>query len=206
MDEWTHKLVLTLPFLDRDYPKGCVITVTAGLHHLRGNAKPYFSVTGEIASTSRRGIISAGALHREILKTWPSLAKVVALHLSDADGVPLHAEANGWYWLAGYYGGADAEHHGGNVERQHWLADGTFDGYRRSTQRECLSVFAQHVRMNEDDVRQLAETWRPIEGEQWRHARRHFAKWVEAQKPRWNSEAEAAIRYLDTRIAEREPQ
>jgi hypothetical protein len=55
--------------------------------------KPYFSVTGETEH-------SGGCLHDEILKSRPDLQPLVDLHLSNLDGVPMHAEANGWYWLA----------------------------------------------------------------------------------------------------------
>ena len=74
------------------------------LVQLAGNARPYFSVTGTLWQCKRdadagneRGWISGGCLHDEILSTWPALAPLVALHLSDDDGVPMHAEANGRY-------------------------------------------------------------------------------------------------------------
>jgi hypothetical protein len=53
----------------------------------------YFSITGETKDCG-------GCIHDEILKERPDLAPLVALHLSDLDGVPMHAEANGFYWLA----------------------------------------------------------------------------------------------------------
>lgn len=91
--------------IDR-YGPDALITVTAGLRKLDGNERPYFSVTGAVRSDSEMG----GCIHREILRRWPELAPVVALH----------SEANGWYWLAGYYDGAGERYHGGNGQRQHW--------------------------------------------------------------------------------------
>jgi hypothetical protein len=64
----------------------------------------YFSVTGAMWNSlahARRWpdhAHSVGMLHDDILRAFPSLADIVALHLSNLDGVPMHAEANGWYW------------------------------------------------------------------------------------------------------------
>jgi hypothetical protein len=67
-----------------------------------GDQTPYFTVTGA-AWSARPGRMAAepdmcGQLHGIIRRVFPSLADVIALHLSDPDGVPLHALANGWYW------------------------------------------------------------------------------------------------------------
>lgn len=119
----------------------------------------YFSVTADIKKGRRE--LAGGCIHREVLQYWPALAPLVALHLSDSEtGAPMHAEANAWYWLAGYYGGAGERHHGGNGDRQHWLADGTFNGYRHSTPDECLATFADHVRITVESARILADAWR----------------------------------------------
>lgn len=75
-----------------------ILTVTATLH----GEPAYFSVTGELRDTRLRrdgGIVACGTLHDEILEHFPELAPLVALHLSTADGVPMHAVANGLYWL-----------------------------------------------------------------------------------------------------------
>ena len=75
----------------------------AKLVHLKGNARPYFSVTGEVInprSVSRGGdgFLLGGSIHGEILHVWPELAPVVALHLAQDDGVPLHAASNAAFW------------------------------------------------------------------------------------------------------------
>ena len=145
------------------------LDVTGGLEHLRGNARPHFSLTcWEYAPHNRNVECSGGCAHGLILRHWPELADLAALHLSDDDGVPMHAEGNGWYWLSGYFGGLADEYHGGNSQRQHWKnADGTpaddstapgvtFDGYRESTPDECLATFANLVRLSIDDARALA--------------------------------------------------
>lgn len=42
-----------------------------------------------------------GCLHDQILAAAPELAPLVAVHLSDLNGVPMHAVANGWYFYSG---------------------------------------------------------------------------------------------------------
>jgi hypothetical protein len=74
------------------------ITVTAELNWLKGNAKPYFSIT---ASGKDHGSEFGGCCHDEILKHWPDLQPLVDLHLSDIDGIPMHALENGFYHLGG---------------------------------------------------------------------------------------------------------
>ena len=74
------------------------IVATIELHRI-GDQESYFSVTGAIYEGQRREPDSAGCIHEQILTVWPQLAPLVELHLSTADGVPMHAEANGWFWL-----------------------------------------------------------------------------------------------------------
>ena len=74
--------------------------VRAELVHRAGNDRPYFAITGEIRRTLGRGdrVLRAGAIHDDILHYWPNLAPLVAVHLSDDRGVPMHAAANAAYW------------------------------------------------------------------------------------------------------------
>ncbi len=74
------------------------ITATGKLSWLKGNAKPYFSLT---ASGKDRGSEFGGCCHDDILRQWPDLQPLVDLHLSDVDGVPTHALENGFYHLGG---------------------------------------------------------------------------------------------------------
>lgn len=209
MTEWAHRVVLVRPYRDRAYGTGYQIRVTAGLHHLQGNARPYFSVTADIYKPGARDIEAGGCLHREVLRSWPKLAPVVALHLCDDTGAPMHAEVNGWYQLAGYYGGAGERYHGGNADRQHWNDDGSFNGYRHSTPDECLQVFAESMRIPVETARALADGWRDtIQTKLQTGERQHgetiralFRAWVETQRERWQAEAEAAIALLDTLAA-----
>lgn len=102
MDRWTYKVELstTIPWTSpRGTPTTATLTATAGLCHMDGNRRPYFSVTGDIRRRNANDIDAGGCIHDEILAHWPVLAPVVALHLADDTGVPMHAVANGHYWL-----------------------------------------------------------------------------------------------------------
>lgn len=66
-------------------PEGGVVIAVAKLVNY-GNFKPHFSVTTD-----------GGAAHDLILRAIPELEPIVALHLSDEDGWPMHAVANAAY-------------------------------------------------------------------------------------------------------------
>lgn len=165
--------------------------VEAGLHMIRGNSAPYFSVTATVYDRSRPGrdkFDRGGCLHDEILQHFPELAPVVALHLADLEGQPMYAEENGWYWLVGYYGDTDERYHGGN-------------GTPAKTPDECLAIFAAHVRLPLDTARQVADGFRAAHTLAW--ARKElYQKWVQNQRPRWQAEASAGIALLDRLIAD----
>lgn len=78
----------------------------------------YFSVTGHTgrktpgrytdpiydAEGNKYECSSAGRIHDEILKVFPSMADIISLHLSDIDGTPIHALEDGFYnWSRGDY-------------------------------------------------------------------------------------------------------
>lgn len=63
-----------------------------------------FSITADFFENRTDGIgprrlTSFGCLHDEILEACPELKPFVDLHLSDLNGVPMHAVENGFYWL-----------------------------------------------------------------------------------------------------------
>jgi hypothetical protein len=96
------------------YGHGATITATAGLHQIGGNDRPYWSVTAEVvtpASNHRRDIEAGGCMHDEILQHFPELAPVVALHLADDTGTPMHALANALFHAGvGKYSEENAQH------------------------------------------------------------------------------------------------
>jgi hypothetical protein len=170
--------------------------VEGGLHYIRGNAAPYFTLT---YWQHRKGFPhqceSGGAGHDEIARWYGDrFADLAALHLSDIDGVP---EGNGWYWLAGAMGGAGERYHGGNT-RGHYGGE-----YREPTRDECLAVFARHCRITLPE----AETLRAEALDEYLHnpdgwaaARATMALRLDDMRPRWRAEAEAAIARHNLRV------
>lgn len=74
------------------------LTATAELHSI-GNQKPYFSITGEVASVYRpNSIQSCGCLHELIAMNFRrTLAPYIKWHLTDCTGNPMHYLANALY-------------------------------------------------------------------------------------------------------------
>lgn len=161
-----------------------------GLHHIKGNRLPYFSLTFESWDGFREDVF--GAAHEEIIRLWPDLAPLAALHLSDINGVPRHAAGNGFYWLAGAVGhGFGDRYHGGN-------------GSDAKTPEQCLNILAKHLRISADEavalrdavladyngINQYDRVYNRVGGGR---ARDWVANWCETQKPRWKAEADKAI-------------
>lgn len=191
-----------LPAGTDGYRVPLVAKVTGGLHFIRGNHAPYFSVT---LDQHRRGnpdqCQSGGAAHERIEALFPGrFADLIALHLSDIDGEPMHAEANGWYLLAGALGGAGERYHAGNADTYGRL-DTSTDG--------CLMRFADHCRIDRaeaeriyDAVRKAATRnpepeWGAWETDDrapdWKAGRAEWSRIMETMRPRWKAEADAAI-------------
>lgn len=90
--------------LPEDHPDGdrLRLVVTAQLHQYGGNPSPHFSVTADLIDRRRRrhdDIVACGQLTEEVKEHFPELAPIVALHSSDDEGVPLHAHANGVFFM-----------------------------------------------------------------------------------------------------------
>jgi hypothetical protein len=80
-----------------------------GLRKL-GDQPSYFSVTGEAweKSSRRRNPDAHGCIHEMIAGVFPELRDLIALHLCDIDGRPMHALENGWFWFSD--GNGDGTH------------------------------------------------------------------------------------------------
>lgn len=98
--------------VSRLLPDGTYVVAQVGLQKLDRNRQAYWTATASVyeARGKRSGRErlhrnpdldpdAMGACHAEILRAFPKLALIVALHLSDPDGVPMHAVANGRYHL-----------------------------------------------------------------------------------------------------------
>lgn len=177
-----------------------ILKAVGGLHYMKGNAAPYFSLTCE--EYVRRGTRdvwdegSFGAAHDLLLQGWPELAPLVALHLSDLDGVPMHAETNGWYWLAGACGGLGEQYHGGNG----WPYSQILPECRPQ---KCTEKLARHLRVSHDEADTLVRLAQAnyaaclalgySEKKAREKTRTEFAAFVDEQRPRWKREADDAI-------------
>jgi hypothetical protein len=77
------------------------LEVDAKLYVLGSNEYPYYSLTGSVKSYDKRlrdPYLAGGCIHETILKHFPELAPLATVHLSEADGRPMHAEANARFW------------------------------------------------------------------------------------------------------------
>jgi hypothetical protein len=96
-NQW-RKLISGTPYGES---KLVELTVTAELVKRGGNSFPYYSITGSVKKLDKRyrdPVITCGCIHDIILEHYPELAPLVKVHLGEADGTPMHAEANSRYW------------------------------------------------------------------------------------------------------------
>ena len=96
-NQW-RKLISGAPYGES---KLVELTVSAELVKRGGNSFPYYSITGTVKKLDKRyrdPVITCGCIHDIILEHYPELAPLVEVHLSEADGIPMHAEANARYW------------------------------------------------------------------------------------------------------------
>lgn len=180
-----------------DYGRPVVVRAIGGLHFLSGNRLPYFSLTGETRNilnpnTRKPGeppatgrVETCGCIHETLLRVFPDLAPLAALHLSDITGEPSHAAGNGVYWLAGSLASPHApnlkvwgsEYHGAS-------------GRSGKSPAECLTIAARHFRRPESELAALAEGLRYAAPA---HVREKVAAYCEGLRPQWKREADSAI-------------
>ena len=152
------------------------IKISYGLSWLKGNRAPYFSVTADLYEKRANGRavhIGGGCCHKDILKARPGMADIVALHLCDIDGAPMHDLENGFYHMGGF---KDAP-----------------PKFERA---------ASHFRISQDEARELAKILfgdsfsihagflskdAAIEGKAL------LGAWIDSQRPRWAREARDVI-------------
>lgn len=143
--------------------RNLTLRVFGGMHHIKSNHAPYFTLTMELHRPGASDVESCGCDHDTILKYYPQYADLASLHLSDIDGVPMHAESNGWYDLAGALPDQAGEKYTAANSQRHFpkavidpakpWAD---TDYRPPTPEECLQIFADHVRVDLDTAKALA--------------------------------------------------
>jgi hypothetical protein len=102
----------TTKTIGRDLPNGDYVEIEAEERDDSGTLSAGFAITltgwekrgtwsGRAAKRNGREPVYGGADHETILRAAPELAPLVAAHLADLDGTPMHAEANGWYFYSG---------------------------------------------------------------------------------------------------------
>ena len=175
--------------------KNAKVVAKVGLHMIRGNGRPYFSLTCGIYESGRD--VGGGAAHELILKLFPNLKPLADLHLSDVDGVPMHAAENGLYYVQHLIPGCS-----GYGPLASSFADPGY-GQKRSDE-ECIQIMADHFRISLNEARGLlaalifhaesvSQYKRVYEGGTKPVVKAAMALWVESQKPRWKAEADKAI-------------
>lgn len=95
-----------------DRPDGSYLEITAEERIAHPSLSDGFSITGALwqkqgrlsgraRKRSGRDADVAGCIHEEIAAAVPGLEPVIAVHLADTSGLPMHAKANGWYFYSG---------------------------------------------------------------------------------------------------------
>lgn len=165
---------------------GETLTVTSALVHLQGNARPYFSCTADVTRGPGNRFARGGCLHEEILEHFPNLAPIVAVHLADDDGVPMHA-ADAAYW-AGMSSMAPNDDYG----RRTLETDDSGRVWAPAT-------LAEHLRVDTLTAREIRQhVLESVPGSHLTAAAAWTAE-VEALKPEWKHEADKALAIIKER-------
>jgi hypothetical protein len=180
---------------DRPLTPEVFCTVQIEARQPGGKLSPGFSVTVN-------GKDFGGCCHDLVVAARPDLAPLVALHLSDLDGVPMHALANGEHWFSGI------------------LDDivGAAYPYRPTAGRdtrtpaECRDIARDHFRVSDEEIDAMIAGAREAVAEaRALYERRlvplsavkaelhaYLADEVAKLTPRWKAEAEAGTALLRT--------
>ena len=196
---YTSKKIFPLqwetPLQDRE-----ILRVNAYLHQMENQA-PYFSITGEIYVPGEDDIRAGGCIHDEILKAWPGLRPLVALHLCDVRGVPMHGVENAWYWAGGTHWELNKD---GRTEPSEVLAS-----HLRITLGEAIKIRDWVVKWKAW-AEEPFEVFHPRRAEmkeaRMKYIRQVFDWWVKEMKPRWEEEAFNGMKLLGASVPEIEEQ
>lgn len=218
---------ITTRTLTRDMPNGDRIVAhlelreaVAGSRFDEHGLSPGFSATtdtyykhgtwsGAACQRNGREPDSFGADHQSILRAFPKLESFVALHLSDPNGLPMHAESNGWYWYCGSrtdialprYCGINGDIYAWRLDER-GLSD-TDEGRREY----CRQIACETLRVDEiildTEPRRRRDYW-PAWGGPWAESLNDYTKrvhdtfdaFVAAQRERYHREAADAAAWL----------
>jgi hypothetical protein len=176
--------------LVRDMPDRSRIVATLKISQLGGNAHAHFSATASIwdahgtwsgAACARNGrdIDAGGCCHGTILEAFPGAASFVRMHLSDfPSGTPMHAEANGFYYLT-------AKNADYNDRNGYWWVSSGLESLRHTWRLDDVRDMPYELRRSFQD------------GGLTEDDRSAFRAFYESQLPRWAAEARAARDMLE---------
>lgn len=163
------------------------INAVARLVKYEGNQSPHFSVTGDILNLRRRGdnqFESGGCIHDEIVEHFPHLAPVIAVHLADDHGRPMHAVENALYWAG--------------LSSSGMIPDNDYGRRALETDEHgtwAPETLASHLRVSVDDARAIRDYCVNDETQHYSEAMRFCLRGLESQ---WQREADAALAVLES--------
>lgn len=165
------------------------IVVEGGLHYIRGNKAPYFSLTasGYLRYRGAWREDFGGCCHDIILKRFPKFADLAALHLSYINGAPSGDGGNAYYWaVGGQFLGASMWLNA--VDRKYLRDD-------RSDDEILIERIANDLRVSVEDAAAIRAEYRVygISPEQIKAGKPRFMAMVDTMRPRWKAEADACI-------------
>tara|TARA_Y100000310_G_scaffold326752_1_gene392080 strand:- start:454 stop:1284 length:831 start_codon:yes stop_codon:yes gene_type:complete len=156
----------------RYYGKVCRIKAIAQLGGGGRHQKPHFSLTGDIINWRCSTPSTFGCIHPQIKKAFRGKFDLIeALHLSDEDGVPMHAVENAWYWAGG----------------TEWNGDGKDNPPH-------VYHLANHLRIAWAEAERIVSV---VGGRTLPSlAKSDLSAYIDALRPRWKAEAEEARAWL----------
>lgn len=168
---------------------GEILKVSIRLNDECHNGHEDFAITGELGTPRdyARGNQSGGCIHEEILKHFPEFAPFVRIHLCDWEGSPMHGVANGFYWFQGFV--PESVDHSSRLGPCH---GGTGSGAKSAE--ECKRILMESFRATEEDIAAIVAAC-PRTKEEFSHAVEKLGF-----RARWQAEAEAATRLLESLI------
>ena len=194
------------------------LTVNGGLNYLKANRSPYFSITASQYRKNKNGRWvddcfgygrwvddCFGCCHDLIEKQFPNkFTDLIALHLSDMDGAPMHAAENAWYHAGGCGHNELTEAGlkrdqlervcGDNIlavnaaMRELGLEKAALVKWVRYENTGKPEALANHLRINLQEATEICDG--VIAGT---YTKEKLTAYVEALRPRWKREAEQCI-------------
>jgi len=144
----------------------------------------YFSVTGNVykdkaafTNGNDNAITCCGCIHDIILDAFPELQHLVDLHLSDLNGMPMHALDNGWYYYQIMRG----------VAKYHTKEKGDWAKYYK--------VLRQHLRVSEYGLNKMIESWEKADTEESKKIA--FTVSLNGLQRKWRRQAETALEMIE---------